>query len=118
MHVVVALLLLGAALCGLLLYVRWRLYWTRVLDPFGGPKVSLPVVGTLLYALGPMSTLFERALKLLEHYGNNEYASFWLGERPVLHLMRPEDLECLLGSMNQNQKLEIVYKTVSGFFGR
>ena len=117
MSAVVEGLLLLAALCGLFLYCRWRLYWHRKLAPFGGPKVALPVIGTLHYIVGPMSTILERGLRMMSKYGHNEYASFWLGERPWLHLMRPEDLEPLMSAAKQTTKPDIVYKPVSGFFG-
>lgn len=98
-------------------YVRWRLYWHRALSPFPGPRVSLPLLGTLLYIVGPMSTVLRRGLRLMERHGN-EYITFWLGERPWLHIIRPEDVEGLLSSSKHLHKPDIVYGPVSGFFGR
>lgn len=115
---VAVVLVVSTVLFSLLLYVRWRLFWHRALAPFGGPGLVLPVVGSLPYIFGPMSTILERGLVLFQKYGAKGHVLFWLGERPVLHIMRPEDLECLLGSNKQTQKLEILYKIVSGFFGR
>lgn len=99
-------------------YVRWRLYWHGVLRPFGGPPVALPVLGSLLYVVGPMDTIFARGLKLMMQYGCGHYGTFWLGERPWLHIMRPEDVESVLSSNKHITKPEVVYGPVSGFLGR
>ncbi|KAJ1519326.1 hypothetical protein ONE63_004625 [Megalurothrips usitatus] len=126
MGAVSAVLALSAAACALAVaalalarYVRWRLFWHRALSPFPGPDLALPVIGTLLHILGPMDTIFERGLRLL-HGGDGDGSTFkfWLGERPWLHLTRPEDLEGLLNSGKQTHKPEVVYGPVSGFFGR
>lgn len=114
-----ALWLAAAACClaALIRYLCWRLRWMSALRPFPGFPAALPLVGDLLWVAGPMETLFERGLRLFHRFGGS-YVGIWLGEHPWLHLTRPEDLEGVLSSNRHIHKPDVVYKTVSGFFGR